>query len=229
MDFAPLCRVFTLRRYASKGEQKKLMTTDTCGPALLSQTLARALAVAFIASVENARARLRQPQIGHRTFESPSLAIHRPYTMSEAWKTVEPTAAAAARMGQPGSSRCAPVEHSHLEVVRVPRAFDHNAPVLSAGSLQEDCRPRGATRVRALPFLKDGSGSIFIACPLRIVLFNKLMATATSDIFAIPTNPNPRQSPVLLSVNARAFRAPPAREKCSRRSRLVTELARLPT
>ena len=82
---------------------------------------------------------------------------------------------------------------------------------------------------RALPFFSDGSGSILIGSPFRIVLFSRLYATATSARLAISTNPNPRQRPEARSVTASAPKAPPAREKCVRRSRLVTELARLPT
>src|SRR5262249_11486552 len=41
--------------------------------------------------------------------------------------------------------------------------------------------------------------------------------------------PKPRQSPDTLSVTANAARTSPAREKCAKRSLLVTELARLPT
>jgi len=84
-------------------------------------------------------------------------------------------------------------------------------------------------RLRLLPFLSDGSGSIRIRRPCSSLLFKRPNATATSETCAISTNPNPRQSPETRSVTAKALRAPPACEKCSRRSWLVTELARLPT
>ena len=100
--------------------------------------------------------------------------------------------------------------------------------IFQSDSVSARCQ-LGTFRLRAFPFLSDGSGSIRIRRPCSSLLFKRPNATATSEIFAISTTPNPRQSPETRSVTARALRAPPAREKCSRRSRLVTELARLPT
>src|SRR5262249_43126145 len=84
-------------------------------------------------------------------------------------------------------------------------------------------------RFQPLPFFSDGLASTFIFCPLSRVSFNSLNASATSAGSTIPTKPHPRQYPNPLSVTASAVRTSPAREKCARRSLLVTELARLPT
>src|SRR5215471_5951674 len=83
--------------------------------------------------------------------------------------------------------------------------------------------------LRAFPFFNHGSGSIWIRLPFSSLLFKRLNATATSATSAISTKPKPRHSPEARSVTARAPKAPPTREKCASRSRLVTELARLPT
>src|SRR5581483_706892 len=85
------------------------------------------------------------------------------------------------------------------------------------------------SRLRAFPFFVDWSGSILIDCPLSTVWFSKPSAMGTSANSAISTNPKPRHRPVALSVMASAATTSPAREKCAKRSSLVTESARLPT
>jgi len=61
----------------------------------------------------------------------------------------------------------------------------------------------------ARPFFRAGSGSIKIRCPFNSLLFNKLIATATSDSLSISTKPKPRQRPDALSLTASARITPP--------------------
>src|SRR5579863_1628931 len=83
--------------------------------------LRESLAIVVVSGAIKARAFLRQPALADRVFERAAVAVDRPGADMENREITEAAAAKAARKCEPGPACGGPVEHLHLEVMRIPR------------------------------------------------------------------------------------------------------------